>query len=136
MESQIIVLDEHFGSSATRLREVIAKAAEVMGISNASCEAYIVGDSFMEKNVLAYPASHDFPRPDLGTVRDLGEMYINPAYITAHGEDFDLMAAHAFLHLLGHDHTGENDTITMEVKEREIMKALGKNMDSTDLPQD
>lgn len=124
MEVEIAVLDARYADHASRLKNIILAAAAHMGITNAYAEASIVSNAFMEKNVLAYPATEGFPRPDLGTARDLGELYINPEYITSHGEDFSFMAVHAFLHLLGYDHHGKHDTVKMEAKEQEILVAI------------
>ncbi len=124
MEVEVTVLDARYADYALRLRDTIVNAARYMGITSAHAEAYIVGNSFMEKNVLAYPAPDGFPRPDLSGVRDLGELYINPEHIAAHGEDFSFMAVHAFLHLLGYDHHGKHDTVKMEAKEQEILAAI------------
>ena len=124
MEVEVTVLDARYADYALRLRDTIVNAARYMGITSAHAEAYIVGNSFMEKNVLAYPAPEGFPRPDLSGVRDLGELYINPEHIAAHGEDFSFMAVHAFLHLLGYDHHGKHDTVKMEAKEEEILAAI------------
>ena len=124
MELEITVLDPRYADCASRLRAIVALAATHMGIADGHAEAYIVGNAFMEKNVLAYPAADDFPRPDLDGRRDLGELYINPEYIAAHGEDFSFMAVHAFLHLLGYDHHGKHDTVKMEAKEEEIIAAV------------
>ena len=117
MEVEIAVLDARYADHASRLKDILMAAA-------AHAEAYIVGNAFMEKNVLAYPAPKGFPRPDLSGVRDLGELYINPQYIATHGEDFAFMAVHAFLHLLGYDHHGKHDTVKMEAKEEEIIAAV------------
>ena len=124
MEVEITVLDARYADYASRLKNVMVAAAGHMGITGSHAEAYIVDNSFMEKNVLAYPAPEGFPRPDLQGVRDLGELYINPEYIAAHGEEFTFMAVHAFLHLLGYDHHGKHDTVKMEAKEEEILHAL------------
>ena len=124
MEVEVTVLDARYADYALRLRDTIVNAARYMGITSAHAEAYIVGNSFMEKNVLAYPAPDGFPRPDLEGIRDLGELYINPEHIAAHGEDFSFMAVHAFLHLLGYDHHGKHDTVKMEAKEQEILAAI------------
>lgn len=127
MDIEMIVLDGADASVEPIIRKTIEVAAKVMGVENASCEAYVVSDAFMQKNVLSYPASADFPRPDLGAIRDLGEIYLNPGYIKEHGEDLRFMAAHGFLHLLGYDHEGEHDILAMEEKERVIMAALETN---------
>jgi rRNA maturation RNase YbeY len=124
MEVEITVLDARYADYASRLKDVLIAAAGHMGITAAHTEAYIVGNSFMEKNVLAYPAPDGFPRPDLDGVRDLGELYINPEHINAHDEDFTFMAVHALLHLLGYDHHGKHDTVKMEAKEEEILAAI------------
>jgi rRNA maturation RNase YbeY len=124
MELEITVLDSRYADFVSRLREILIRAGQHMGIREGLLEAYIVGNSFMEKNVLAYPALSDFPRPDLGGKPDLGELYINPEWIASHGEDFSFMVAHAFLHLLGYDHYGAADTHAMEVKEAELLAAL------------
>ncbi len=124
MEVEIAVLDARYADHASRLKDILMAAAAHMGITAAHAEAYIVGNAFMEKNVLAYPAPKGFPRPDLSGVRDLGELYINPQYIATHGEDFAFMAVHAFLHLLGYDHHGKHDTVKMEAKEQEILAAI------------
>ena len=125
MDIELVVLDGADASAAPMIRETIEIAAKVMGVENASCEAYVVSDAFMKKNVLSYPADASFPRPDLDAKRDLGEIYLNPGYIREHGEDLAFMAAHGFLHLLGYDHEGEHDILAMEEKERAIMAALG-----------
>ena len=126
MDIELIIVDAEHASCEPIVRSAIMGAARVMGVENATAEVSIVGDAFMQKNVLAYPASGDFPRPDLDGKRDLGEMYLNPGYIKAHGEDLRFMAVHGFLHLLGYDHGGDNDTLIMEAKEREIAAALAE----------
>jgi len=124
MELEITVLDQRYADYVSRLRTILMAAAAHMGITAAHAEAYVVGNAFMEKNVLAYPAPEGFPRPDLSGARDLGELYINPEHIATHGEDFSFMAVHAFLHLLGYDHHGKHDTVKMEAKEQEILAAI------------
>lgn len=124
MEVEIIILDARYADYASRLRAILIHAAEHRGVTGAHMEAYIVGNSFMEKNVLAYPQAEDFPRPDLGARRDLGELYINPQYIVEQGEDFTFMAVHGFLHLLGYDHHGKHDTVKMDAAEKELLAAI------------
>ena len=127
MEVEVTVLDARYADRASRLKEIVVAVAAHMGVAPAHLEAYVVGNAFMEKNVLAYPAPEDFPRPDLER-RDLGELYINPEYIAAHGEDFTFMAVHAFLHLLGYDHHGKHDTVKMEAKEQEVLAAVNQTL--------
>ena len=124
MEVEITVLDQRYADYASRLKQILMLVASNKGIAGAHVEAYIVGNSFMEKNVLAYPTPDNFPRPDLLLSRDLGELYINPEYIISHGEDFVFMAVHAFLHLLGYDHHGKHDTVKMEEQEQKIISAI------------
>ena len=82
-----------------------------------------MGKEFMNKNVLAFPAPKDFPRPDIKS-KPLGEIYLNPQYIKENGENFIFMLIHGFLHLLGYDHQKRNDRIRMEKKERELLKSF------------
>jgi rRNA maturation RNase YbeY len=124
MEVEITVLDPAYADYASRLQAVLMAAAGHMNVIGAYMEAYIVGNGFMEKDVLAYPAAAGFPRPDLALGRDLGELYVNPGHIAAEGGDFSRMAVHAFLHLLGYDHRGKHDTVKMEEKEQEILAAI------------
>jgi rRNA maturation RNase YbeY len=109
---------------------VIRHALKELGIERAHLEAYIVGDEKMKKNVLAFPAPApaDFPRPDLPEgARDLGELYVNPGYIAAHGEDLDYMVIHGILHLAGYTHDADNESMRMEEKERAILRAWRTN---------
>ena len=124
MDIEMIIVDESHASAADAVKEAVAVAARVMKVENATAEVSIVGDAFMKKNVLAYPAPTGFPRPDLGGKRDLGEMYVNPGYIALHGEDLRFMAVHAFLHLLGYDHGEDKETAMMQEKEEEILKSF------------
>lgn len=88
-------------------------------------EVHLVGDSVMQKNVLSYEAPKHFPRPDVSG-KALGEIYLNPKYISEHGEDFDLMLVHGFLHLLGYDHATERDRMKMEKREDVLLRRLAK----------
>lgn len=92
-------------------------------ISQHALEIFIVGDEQMPKNVLAFPADASFPRPDLKQP-SLGEIYLNPSYITAHGENFEYMLIHGFLHLLGYDHIQKSDRMVMEAQEQKLLRAL------------
>jgi rRNA maturation RNase YbeY len=85
---------------------------------------FLVDDSFMEKNVLAFPAPKNFPRPDL-VGRPLGEIYLNPRFIARAGDSLEYMLIHGFLHLLGYDHERERDRIAMERYERRLMRTFG-----------
>jgi rRNA maturation RNase YbeY len=89
-------------------------------------EIFIVGDAQMPKNVLAFPAENSFPRPDLKQP-PLGEIYLNPKYITEHDEDFEYMLIHGFLHLLGYDHIKKSDRMVMEPEEQNLLRRFKKN---------
>ncbi len=84
-------------------------------------EVHLVGSRTMNKNVLSYESPEHFSRPDT-RARPLGEIYLNPSYIAAHGEDFNLMLVHGFLHLLGYDHKSKSDRMKMEKKEDALLK--------------
>jgi len=86
-------------------------------------EVFLVGDEYMQKNVLAFPADTSFPRPDLGPQKALGEIYLNPTYIAAHSEALDYMFVHGFLHIIGYDHIEKSDRITMEKEEKRLLRA-------------
>jgi len=92
---------------------------------DASLDIFLVGNNLMKKNVLAFRAILGFPRPDVPRPY-LGEIYLNPDYIHAHGESLEYMALHGILHLLGYDHVKTHDRIRMERKEQFLLKKLGK----------
>ncbi|PIR86704.1 MAG: rRNA maturation RNase YbeY [Candidatus Harrisonbacteria bacterium CG10_big_fil_rev_8_21_14_0_10_49_15] len=105
-------------------------------------EVFLVGDSFMKKNVLSFPAPRDFPRPDLKGAISLGEIYLNPAYIAEESSDLPAgrqelgnwkleisaklvyMFIHGFLHLLGYDHDKKDARIEMETREKQLLRQL------------
>lgn len=87
-------------------------------------EIYLVGNDFMNKNVLAFPAVKGFPRPDLKGQKPLGELYLNPTYIKKHGEHFGYMVIHGFLHLIGYDHVLKRDRIVMERLEERLLRTF------------
>lgn len=110
-----------FNSLKPAIRKTALKLGRFLRIKRASVEILLVGDGFMKKNVLSFPAPRRFPRPDTKN-RALGEIYLNPAYIRKNGEDLTYMLTHGLLHLLGYDHKKKNDIIRMENKERKLMK--------------
>ncbi|MDP3729346.1 MAG: rRNA maturation RNase YbeY [bacterium] len=93
-------------------------------------EVYIVGSALMKKinktfrkkdvatNVLSFEKPKNFPG------FKLGEVYLDPAYITRHKEDMRLMLIHGVLHILGYDHMKKGDRINMEKRETELMRKL------------
>lgn len=137
MKADIIVLDARYKAMARGAERIAEKAGKALGLTDAHCEVYIVDDARMEAlalevrharhtgiNVLAFPAVQGFPRPDLGDMRDGGEIYINPGYIKKKKEDFSFMLIHGLLHLAGYDHNGKHDTLAMEAKEKELMRIV------------
>ncbi len=116
----IMIARKDFAPYQKIAERILRRIGRALSIGNRSVAVYVVTDSFMKKNVLAFPAPKDFPRPDLGGTCDLGEIYINPMYIARQGEDFTGMLIHGFLHLWGYDHHTKYDTLAMEKKEKEL----------------
>lgn len=136
----VCVLDPH----AARYKRAVLQAARILSrtlnTEKKCVEIFLVGDAQMPKNVLAYPADPRFPRPDLAEP-SLGEIYLNPGYITAHplplpfatekakwtlDPQLAYMLVHGFLHLLGYDHVGKSDRIKMEKREFELLRQLAQ----------
>lgn len=92
---------------------------------DATVEAHLVTDRIMAKNVLSYRSPTHFPYPDRSS-RMLGEIYLNPQFIKKHNQDFDVMALHGFLHLLGYDHETESDRMIMEQLENKLLRLYHK----------
>ncbi|MDO8467283.1 MAG: rRNA maturation RNase YbeY [bacterium] len=124
---KLVVVSGHksFDKFKPTIRRVAGFLAKQLKQEKTYLEVYLVGKEFMYKNVLAFPAPKNFPRPDI-KLKSLGEVYLNPQYIKENGEDLVFMLIHGFLHLLGYDHKKENDRISMESKEKELLKLLGK----------
>lgn len=124
---KLVVVSGHKSSEKLKptIRRVAGFLAKQLKQEKAYLEVYLVGKEFMYKNVLAFPAPKGFPRPDI-KLKPLGEIYLNPQYIKENGEDLTFMLIHGFLHLLGYDHKKESDRISMESKEKELLKLLGK----------
>ena len=128
------IVVESWNKKFDKLRPVIRKTAlqlaRFLGKKDNYLEIYLVSDSFMEKNVLAFPAPNKFPRPDLKKkIKALGEIYLNPDYISRQAagdkrQELLYMFTHGFLHLLGYDHKRKSDTIRMERKEAELLSKI------------
>jgi len=64
----------------------------------------------------------------------LGDVILSPAYIKRQaeelGESFEdelaLMVVHGVLHLLGYEHDTDEDARTMEQREAEILRSVGR----------
>lgn len=119
----VTVLDTKSNAYKARAVKVARWLMKEFKRGDFSLEVFIVGNDLMPKNVLSFPADGSFPRPDLSEP-SLGEIHLNPNYITAHQENFEYMLVHGFLHLLGYDHIKKSDRITMEAEEVRLMKRL------------
>lgn len=111
----VLTAEKKFGRYASRARAMLRFLGTLVKKKSAVL-VHLVDDSVMKKNVLSYEAPEHFPRPDVRG-KALGEIYLNPKYISEHGEDFDLMLVHGFLHLLGYDHKRKSDRMKMEKRE-------------------
>lgn len=116
---------QKFRRYASRARAMLRFLGRFLKETSA-VEVHLVNDSVMKRNVLSYEAPKHFPRPDVSG-KALGEIYLNPEYISEHGEDFDLMLVHGFLHLLGYDHETERDRIKMEKREDELLRQFARH---------
>ncbi len=122
---EVIALDPRFKKLIPRTRRFLGRFFRLSHVENRAVEIYFVGDAIMKKNVLAYPADQKFPRPDLlKWKKPLGEVYVNPRYIERHGEELSSMILHGILHLSGYSHDRKRDRITMERRERSLLKRL------------
>ena len=120
MKKLVLSLKRKFSKEEKTVKKILNKLDHLLGLKDKYVEVYLVGDSFMKKNVLSFPAPEGFPRPDLRGCKSLGEIYLNPKYIKEHDEDLGYMLVHGLLHLLGYDHKTKSDRIKMERKEQEI----------------
>ena len=117
------VLDLQAGNYKATAQKIARRLMKQTLSGNFYLEIYLVGDTFMRKNVLAFPHPRGFPRPDLKEI-PLGEIYVNPKYISEHNENFTFMLIHGFLHLLGYDHVKKDDRIAMEREETRLLRAM------------
>lgn len=115
--------EKRFARTARRIKKAAEQLLDLSKEKKSALEIYIVGDKFMKKNVLAMRNPRGFPRPDI-VGKFLGEIYLNPDYIKAKGEDIFFMTIHGFLHLLGYDHEKKSDRIRMEKKEVKLLKLI------------
>jgi rRNA maturation RNase YbeY len=119
----VTVLDTSSKAYKARALKVASWLMQESKKGDFSLEIFIVGNDLMPKNVLAFPADTSFPRPDLSHP-SLGEIHLNPIYISEHDENFEYMLVHGFLHLLGYDHMKKNDRIVMEKEERRLLNTF------------
>jgi probable rRNA maturation factor len=123
----IVSLEKRFKISEPVIKRNLISLSRYHSLKrNYYLEIYLVGDKFMEKNVLSFPTPKNFPRPDIkGKI--LGEIYLNPLYIKKNKESLERMLIHGVLHLLGYDHKKKKDRIKMEKKETKLIKLLYSN---------
>ena len=114
------VLDTQAGRHKKAIKAASKWLMKTLNKGSFYLEVYLVGNDFMNKNVLSFAHPKGFPLPDLKQ-QALGEIYLNPKYIKAHGEDLTYMLIHGFLHLLGYDHIKKSDRIVMERKEQKLL---------------
>ena len=124
MKKLIVSLDTNFKRHEDLTKKALKGLEKQFDLKTKYLEVYLVGNTFMEKNTLSFPAPKDFPRPDIKNYESLGEIYLNPLYIEKNNEDFVLMLVHGFLHLLGYDHKINSEAMIMEGKESEVMARL------------
>lgn len=117
------VLNPSFNRYKAPLTKIAQWLLENEVSGNFCIEVYLVDSQKMDKNVLAYPAPKEFPRPDL-PAPSLGEVYLNPNYIKKHGESLLYMFIHGFLHLQGYDHHKKDDRIEMQTREKELLQSV------------
>lgn len=85
-------------------------------------ELHIVDSNTLDKNVYSYEYPNDFPNPEFPDKTPLGEVYINPTVAISEGHSIEYMLVHGFLHLLGYDHQGKDDTIAMQALEEKLLR--------------
>ena len=109
-----------------RIRRTALKLGRFLRLKDVRIGVILVGNDFMKKNVMSFPAPKGFPGPD-AKGKYLGEIYLNPDYIAKEGEEWAYMLIHGLLHLLGYDHKKKGDIIRMENKERQLLKLLSND---------
>ncbi len=115
-----------------RLDSLAEAVLRFLGREDASVAVWMVGDRVMRSlnrrfrgkhsstNVLAFPTPSEFPRvPE--EPWNLGEVYLNPTYISEHGENIEYLLVHGILHLVGFDHEEKDGRIKMERLEQKIL---------------
>ena len=109
------------------------KVLDFLGYKNTVVEVNLVKSSVMRNlnrkfrgkdsttNVLSFGTPSIFPSHK-GFPRLLGEVYLDPTYVSEHNEDIEYLLVHGLLHLLGFDHTRFDDRIRMNRLEDKIIK--------------
>jgi len=103
------------------LRRALLGAMKKLKLADRSIEIALVPTAVMKKNVLsfAYPATF----PQTAKIKTIGDLYLNPDYIRAHGENLEHMAIHGLLHLVGYGHRTKRAARRMEALEKRLLAA-------------
>lgn len=121
MKKIVISLNQKFSTEEKLTKKILNRLDRLLDLKQSYVEVYLVNDNLMEKNVLAFPAPKDFPRPDIKNFQNLGEIYLNPGYIKERQEDFSYLLIHGFLHLLGYDHKIKEEADKMMAEEKKLL---------------
>lgn len=141
MTNQIRVFSAHerFHQLEGKIIRAIKKTLSFLKKQGLVLEVYLVGDRIMRKlnlkfkkknkttNVLSFPALSPliFREPKLDRrFNHLGEIYLNPDYISRKQENLEAMLIHGLLHLLGFDHKNKFQAAKMERLEEKLLDKL------------
>lgn len=129
----VLVLSEEGYPESTEVAILLVSESEMAGYN----ERFL--DREGPTDVLAFPVETLLPGivPDLdphGPPLITGDVIIAPAYVEkqaqAHGvtsgDEMALMVTHGMLHLLGYDHTTDEEAERMEQRERELLAKVGR----------
>lgn len=139
-----VAIDELHALAALVLREEgYPEEAEVTLLLVDESEMTSYNQRFLDRDgptdVLAFPLEELIPGlvPDIdanGPPLSLGDVVIAPSYVQLQADDHDvtfedemaLMVTHGILHLLGYDHTEDEDAERMEARERQLLALAGR----------
>jgi len=139
-----VAIDELHALAALVLREEgYPEEAEVTLLLVDESEMMSYNQRFLDRDgptdVLAFPLEELIPGlvPDIdanGPPLSLGDVVIAPSYVQLQADDHDvtfedemaLMVTHGILHLLGYDHTEDEDAERMEARERQLLALAGR----------
>lgn len=138
---EVVILDSKYGGLKKPIGQIASLVFEHLKKKNISVEIYVMGHRDMKRvnrdfrgkdratNVLSFvsvpKALFVEPQEKIGKkVRDIGEVYICPSFISKVGEDLKLMVIHGLLHLLGYDHEKRSDRIKMQNLEKRLCQRI------------
>ncbi|MFA6495209.1 MAG: rRNA maturation RNase YbeY [Candidatus Paceibacterota bacterium] len=132
----VVYRDRRLMSQARLVRVVAQKVLRAVHRDKSAVSLFLLPSTAMRRinrlwhhadqatNILSFSEPREFIHPPQ-TKKMLGEIYLCPAYIQAHGEAIDFLVVHGMLHLLGYDHVRQHDRLRMEKAERRICRAIG-----------